>query len=407
MKTKQTRRKFLRNGLIAATSASFAPSFANSLKDNEKKAGQKFVYRTLGKTGIKIPVISMGTGNTDNPGLIKEAMNKGVKLFATSEYYQNGNNEKMLGEVFKDRPRDSFYILTGATGGVETDHQNGTYKPETNPETYLEHANGCLKRLQVDYVDFFSLGFAAKKESVFFEPLLKALQKFKAQGKTRYLGVATHSFEPEAIRAAADVGIYDVVMTAYNFKKNNVAEINEAIEYAAGKGLGIIAMKTMAGAYWDRERTIPINTKASLKWVLQNKNIHTTVPDCSNFDHLYQDLELMKDFELTDEEKRDLKLPSEGMTSGIYCQQCAKCISECPHSLDIPTVMRAYMYAYGYKNLAHAQHTLKSANLPSSPCSECASCSVECTMGFDVKMKVADISRLQDVPDDLLLNSHC
>ncbi len=133
--------------------------------------------------------------------------------------------------------------------------------------------------MQVDYVDFFILGFAARRESVFYEPLLKALEKFKKQGKTRYLGVATHSFEPEAIRAAADTGIYDLVMTAYNFRKNNIAEIDEAIGYATEKGLGIIAMKTMAGVFWDKERTRPINTKASLKWVLKNENIHTTVPE--------------------------------------------------------------------------------------------------------------------------------
>ena len=254
-------------------------------------------------------------------------------------------------------------------------------------------------------VDVFRLGFAARRESVFFEPLIKALEKFKAQGKTRYLGIGTHSFEPEAIRAAADVGIYDVVMTAYNFRKNNIQEINEAIEYAAGKGLGIIAMKTMAGAYWDRERTQPINTKAALKWVLQNKNIHTTVPDCSSFDQLYQDLDLMKDFELTDEKKRDLKRPSEGMSAGIYCQQCGRCIPQCPKGLDIPTIMRSYMYAYGHKNLAHAQQTLKSAKVPDAPCSGCSTCQVDCIMGFDIRNKVSDITRLRDVPEDLIRSS--
>jgi predicted aldo/keto reductase-like oxidoreductase len=90
--------------------------------------------------------------------------------------------------------------------------------------------------------------------------------KFKEQGKTKYLGIATHSYEPEAIRAAADTGVFDVVMTAYNFKKSNRTEIEDAINYAAGKGMGIIAMKTMAGAYWDKERTRPINTRAALKF---------------------------------------------------------------------------------------------------------------------------------------------
>ncbi len=398
----QNRRKFLKTSLLTAAGAGLASKSFSNQSVSSFKEEKKIIYRTLGKTGIKIPVVSMGTGNTNNPNLIREALNQGVKLFATSEYYQNGNNEKMLGEVFKDKPRDSFYVQTGAIEGVEIDHKNGVFKPETNTDIYLEHANGCLKRLQVDYVDFFMLGFAAKRESVFYEPLLKALEKFKKQGKTRYLGIATHSFEPEAIRAAADVGIYDVVMTAYNFRKNNIAEIDEAIAYAIEKGLGVIAMKTMAGVYWDKERTRPINTKASLKWVLNNENIHTTVPDCSSFDHLYQDLGLMNDLKLSEEEKRDLKSPSEELSTGIYCQQCSKCIPQCPEGLDIPTIMRSYMYAYGHKNPAHAQHTFNIAGVPDKFCLGCSTCLVDCTMRFDIKSKIQDIARIRDIPREFV-----
>lgn len=365
---------------------------------------KNFVYRTLGNTGIKIPIVSMGTGNTSNPELIKEALDLGVKLFATSEYYQNGNNEKMLGEALKGYPRDSFFVLTGTNGGVELDTRNGLFKPETDPDVYLEHANGCLKRLKLDHVDIFSLGFAARRESVFFEPLLKAMEKFKRQGKTKYLGIATHKFEPEAIRAAADVGIYDVVMTAYNFRKDNITEIDEAIKYASGKGMGIIAMKTMAGVYWDRGKTEPINTKAALKWALRNENIHTTVPDCSSYDQLTQDLAIMSDLKMTEEEKQDLKPPSEKLSSGIYCQQCNRCISQCPENLDIPTIMRSYMYAYGHRNLAHAQNTLSSSGLSSVPCNTCNDCSVKCQMGFDIRTKILDIARLKDIPEDFFRN---
>jgi len=136
-------------------------------------------------------------------------------------------------------------------------------------------------------------------------------------------------------------------------------------------------MKTMAGAFWDRERTMPINTKAALKWVLNNENIHTTVPDCSSFDHLYQDMGLMADFELSEKEKRDLKSPSEELSTGIYCQQCSKCIPQCPEGLDIPTIMRSYMYAYGHKNLVHAQHTFDMARVPDRSCFGCSSCVVD------------------------------
>jgi predicted aldo/keto reductase-like oxidoreductase len=191
-------------------------------------------------------------------------------------------------------------------------------------------------------------------------------------------------------------------MTAYNFRKNNIVELNESIDYAAKAGLGIIAMKTMAGAFWDKERKQPINTKASLKWALQNENIHTTVPGFTSFDQLQQNIDLMQDLKLTDEEKNDLIQPLAYLSNGVYCQQCGECVGQCPKSLDIPTIMRSYMYAYGYKNLKHAQETLQLSEIEDKACASCGTCQVKCASGFDIKGKIADIVRLKAIPGDML-----
>ena len=139
-----------------------------------------------------------------------------------------------------------------------------------------------------------------------------------------------------------------------------------------------------------------------MKWALKNEYIHTAVPDCSNFSQLDQDLAIMANLELTEDEKEDLKPPSEGLSSGLYCQQCNQCVPQCPENIDIPTIMRSYMYAYGYSNLEHARKTLCSTGIQTFPCGDCKSCSVQCQMGFDVKTKILDIARLQDVPEELI-----
>ncbi len=407
------RRKFLKNSLLTATGAGLiSKSFPQSISINEsEKKDNKIIYRTLGKTGISLPVVSMGTGNTNNPNIVSSALEKGVKLLATSAAYQNGNNEKMVGSVIKDKPRDSFIIMTSSVDINWLDTQTGVFKDSFDPKTFMQAVDGSLKRLEVDYVDIFIQPFAATKESVFYDPSRKAMETLKKEGKAKYLGIATHRLEHEAIRAAVDVGIYDVIMTAYNFRNQgwksmqNREELEDAIQYAAESGLGIIAMKTMAGAFWDKERTKPINATAALKWVLKNENVHTTVPDCSTYDQLNQDLAVMANPELTEEEKQDLKPPSEELSSGLYCQQCNKCISQCPESIDIPTIMRSYMYAYGYKNLDFAQETLCSTGLRSFPCNDCSDCKVKCLMGFDVRSKILDIARLQDIPKDFIRQS--
>ena len=199
------------------------------------------------------------------------------------------------------------------------------------------------------------------------------------------------------------VNCYDIVMTAYNFRKSNLSEMNNAIAYAADKGLGIIAMKTMAGAYWDKERTKPINTKASLKWVLQNPNIHTTVPGFTSFDQLQQNIEIMKDIQMSEDEIKDLRIAEGDTAFGIYCQQCAKCIGQCKAGIDIPTLMRSYMYAYGYRNLRQAKLAIELSGLNGDPCRDCRTCKVNCTMRFDVKSKIKDIVRLKEIPDEFLV----
>ena len=219
------------------------------------------------------------------------------------------------------------------------------------------------------------------------------------------MGIATHSYIDEAIRAAADSDFYDVIMTAYNFRNAKNKKLHDAINYAAGKGLGIIAMKTMAGAYWDKAKKHPINTTAALKWVLQNKNIHSTVPGFTTFDQLQQDLAIMKDIRMTAGEKKDLKL-DEGKKlaqNSLYCLQCGQCLGQCSKKLDIPTLMRAYMYAYGHKNMKNAQKTVINSAADAQSCSDCATCKVSCRQGFDIKNRIMDIQRIKDIPVEFLV----
>lgn len=399
-KSNHNRRDFLKKGLQSAAIAAVAPSFIGSAK-NSVKLQEEMPYRILGRTGIKIPILSMGTGDTDNPNLIKAAIDSGITLLATSQYYGNGNNERIVGEVIKNYNRDKVILMTSAMpDGV--DHKEGLFTEQSTTESYVNKLEDSLQRLGIDYVDIYILPFAAKRESVFFEPLLMAMQKVKEQGKAKYVGIATHKFEHEAVRAAAETGIYDIAMTAYNFKRQNIQELDEAIDFASEKGVGIIAMKTMAGVYWDKEKTMPINTKAALKWALQNENIHTAVPGFTTFDELKQDLEVVTELKLSKDELKDLKLAQNNSRHGIYCQQCGNCISQCKASLDIPTLMRSYMYAYGYGNFTHAKSNLKYVDLPIAPCSECDNCNISCTVGFDIKDKVKDIARIREVPEEFL-----
>jgi predicted aldo/keto reductase-like oxidoreductase len=399
------RREFLKKSLVAISAASLVPGALHASVAGlvlKPEGQQDLAARTLGRTGIKVPVISMGTSNINNPGLILAAIDSGIKLFTTSSYYGEGNNEIMLNGILKSRPRDSFLIATSSRP-EGMDREKGIFTDPGAVTKYVSDIEGGLKRLGMDYVDVLFMPFTAKRESVFFEPFLRMMENFKKQGKCRFIGTTTHSFCDEAVRAAADTKIYDLVLTSYNFQSAKIREMNDAIDYAANAGVGIIGMKSQAGGFWDKERKQTINSQATIKWVLQNENISTVLSGMSTLEQLQQNVALMKDIRLSEKEKSDLKLASGNNLPGLYCQQCIRCIPQCLGKYDIPTAMRSFMYAYGYKDLRHARETLGYANLPDNPCTGCEKCNVSCTMGFDVRAKVQDIARLNSVPWEFLV----
>ncbi|HUX58237.1 MAG TPA: aldo/keto reductase [Bacteroidales bacterium] len=392
------RRGFLRKGITGAAGiVALSPVLAAAAEVSEQH--ETIIYRTLGKTGMKIPVISFGVMRADNPNLCKAAYEKGIKLFDTANGYQNGNNEIMLGNLLKNYPRNSFYLATKVKpAGVDREGKPGS---ETTAEDFLEKFNTSLSRLQMDYVDILYVHDIRNPEMLEYKPIIITVKKLKKEGKVKFIGFSTHANEPIVIDAAAESDLWDVILTSYNFKQSYLNELHSAISKASKAGIGIVAMKTMAGGgFLDKEKTKPINSTAALKWALSNPDITTTIPGMTDFDQLDLNVKILADTSITDDEQKDLMIASS--ETGLYCTACAKCIPACPNNLPVPDLMRAYMYAYGYSNPAMAHTLLRELGTTDNPCKECDSCKVECTKNFNIKEKITDISRLVNVPADFL-----
>jgi predicted aldo/keto reductase-like oxidoreductase len=396
------RRHFLKSTLLGTSGALLSlralakgASSIDRLPGNEKK----FITRKLGKTGIELPIVSFGVMRADNPALVKAALDAGIVLFDTAHGYQRGKNEEMLGEVLKDRPRDSFVLATKVPP-EEADNRTGELKAGTTAKAFLDKLDISLKRLRLDYVDILYVHGITSRDGALFPAMLEAVQTAKKSGKARHVGMSTHKNEPEVIQAAIESGVYEVVLSAINFKQDYYPKLKETIAHAAKAGIGIVAMKTMAGGFHDKERKQPINCKAALKFVLQDENVTTAIPGNTNFDHLNMNISVNTDLVMTDEEKGDLLLgKSQG---GLYCQGCEHCVPNCPKGLPIPDIMRAYMYTYGYREPEMAQSLLSHLNLPEHPCSDCSHCGAVCAKGFDISDRIEDVARLSRVPVEFL-----
>jgi len=393
------RRDFVKTTLAGAGGLFLLSSEA---KGQEKRAvdskgkERTFLYRTLGRTGLKLPVINMGVMNSDNPNLIRAALDSGLVLLDTAHGYMGGRNEETIGSVIKGRPRDSFMI--GSKVSLPRDRSTGLYVEGATTEEFLKKLDISLKRLGVDHVEILYHHGVSNKESVIYEPVLKAMEKAKKEGKIRFTGISTHMNEPEVLHATVDSGFYDVVLVAYNFQQKHMPEVRSAIARAAQAGIGVVGMKAIRGG--NRQTPTVQSASAALKWVLQDPNVHTLVPGFTAFEEMEMDLAVMENPILTEEEKRTLQ--KEASVKNNYCQGCGQCLKQCRDHLPVPDLMRAYMYTYDYRNLAMAQDLVLSLNLPSRTCQDCSQCSVKCTAGFNVPAKIKDVIRLKDVPTEFI-----
>jgi predicted aldo/keto reductase-like oxidoreductase len=395
------RRDFLKSSFASMGGFIYLSSTEKPLQEKSgerKETEKKMTYRALGKTGIRMPVITMGVMNTDNPNLVRAALNAGMFHLDTAQTYQRGTNEAMIGEVLKGRPRGSFAISTKAR--LPGDRKTGLYPPEATEEAFAKKIDTSLKSLGLDYIDIYHHHGIQLREAALYEPILKALEKAKKAGKIRFIGITTHQNEPEVIRAAVESKVYDVVLPAYNFRQQHGPEVKKAIAEAAEAGLGVISMKAIGGRAWGTYPTKTMDVRADLKWPLQDPNVHTVIAGFTTFDQMNLDLEVMKDITLTQSEKEHLRRATQW--ASLYCQGCGQCLGQCAKQLPIPDLMRAYMYVYGYRNLVEAQDLLFSLNLPSDLCGDCSSCPVKCSNRWNVSTRIRDVARLREVPPDFV-----
>lgn len=160
-------------------------------------------YRTLGDSGIKVPVLSFGTatfgggteffkkwGETDVAEarrLVDICLEAGVNLFDTANSYSKGLSEEILGKAIEGRKRDELLLSTKATFPMG-DGPNDWGSSRIFLTKALE---GSLRRLNTDYVDIYHMhGFDGTTP---IEETLQTLNGFVQSGKVRYIACSNFS----------------------------------------------------------------------------------------------------------------------------------------------------------------------------------------------------------------------
>jgi uncharacterized protein len=396
MKSKYGRREFLIKPVQLAAAAGLIGTLDLPLAG---QAPAKPIMRQLGKTGITLPVVSMGVMNADSPGLLRRSYEVGIRHFDTAAAYQMGRNESMVGDVVK-----GLGVRNEVTIGTKIWlRMLGSPTEDAEIRTKFRQAvEDSLKRLQMDHVDIlYNHGLETAAGTTRDEPL-KTLQALKKEGKTRNIGVSTHMGQAEVLNAARSTGAYDVVLVSFNYTMANNTALVEAISGASKAGIGLVAMKTQAGGGRRPDRTaapsMPANHPALLKWVLRHTEFATAIPGYTTYEQLEQNFSVASSLELSPAESEYLS-GRRAAASLQFCHQCAQCRPDCPQNADIPAMMRAHMYAVQYGNYAQAAGTLAmiGAGRGLDACSKCTECSANCRNSVNIAGQIGVLKQLRAI----------
>ena len=199
-------------------------------------------YKILGKSTLNISRIGFGTMSLkpDQPDfstIIEAAIDKGINYFDTADIYDKGENETMLGKVFKGR-RDKVIIATKAGNQWREDGSGWDWNPRK--DYILKCAEESLKRLQTDYLDLFQLHGGTMEDDI--EESIEAFEILLQQGKILNYGLS--SIRPNVIREHIKHGTMVSAMTQYSLLDKRPEE--STLNLLQENNIGVVARGSVA-----------------------------------------------------------------------------------------------------------------------------------------------------------------
>jgi L-galactose dehydrogenase len=209
--------------------------------------GWPLLYRTLGRTGLRISLASLGTGGPSQLGqqthgdeakaqqVIYRAIDLGINLFDIAANY--GDSEAILGRALSNVSRDRYLLATK----FSPYRPDGTVIPPQEVAESCEHSLRLLGVETIDLYQFHSVLLASYREVI--DRLHPAVVRLRDQGKIRFVGITEYFFpDPahEMLALALADDLWDTIMVKYGIM-NFSAERN-VLPMAKERNVGVLNM---------------------------------------------------------------------------------------------------------------------------------------------------------------------
>lgn len=217
-------------------------------------------YRKLGKTGLKVSEVCLGTmtfgwtaDETAARSIMSAAVEAGINFFDTADIYSRwspnsyaGKSEEIIGRWIREQPRDQLIVATKVRGqmGVQPNDQGLSRKH------ILAGVDRSLQRLQTDYIDLYQTHWPDLETPL--EETLRAFDDLVRSGKVRYISCSNTPawYLTKALWTSDkhDLVRYDSLQPHYNLVHRDEFE-RESLDLCRDQELAVIPYSPLAGGF--------------------------------------------------------------------------------------------------------------------------------------------------------------
>jgi predicted aldo/keto reductase-like oxidoreductase len=371
------------------------------------------LYRRMNRTDKKLSILGFGCMrlpqtadcHIDEPKatkMVRYAIDRGVNYLDTAYVYHNGESEPFLGRALSGGYREKVYLATKLP--VWEVHSRN------DMDRILDEQ---LLRLNTDHIDYYLLHGLGRTSWINMMNLNvgEFLDQAIAEGKIHHAGFSFHD-EVRVFKEIVDEYTWTFTQIQYNYMDEEYQAGTEGLDYAAGKGLGIVIMEPLRGGVLARETAETKKIWASggqsraaaewgLRWLWNHPEITVVLSGMSTMQQLRDNVSSACDgrpSSLTPEEMavyEEIKIFYRSRMK-IPCTKCRYCMP-CMAGVEIPECFSAFNDASVYHDTAGAKFSYDAFTGfggDASRCQDCGVCESLCPQQLPIRKHLQEVSAL-------------